>query len=84
MIRTTVYVDEHVAVALRHRAAVEGRSQAALIREALRRYVEEAEHPERPPITGIGRHRSGRTDVSDRAEELLRQAARKATGKEAR
>ncbi len=81
MIRTTVYVDEDVAVALRHRAAVEGRSQAELIREALRRYVEEVEHSERPPIIGMGRHRSGRADVSDRAEELLRQAARKATRK---
>jgi hypothetical protein len=63
-------------VALRHRAAVEGRTQAELIREALRRYIEEVEPSERPPITGIGRHRSGTTDVSDRAEELLRQAAR--------
>lgn len=77
MIRTTVYVDEDVAVALRHRAAVEGRSQAELIREALRKYVEDLEQPERPPIVGIGRHRSGRTDVSERAEELLRRAARK-------
>jgi len=77
VIRTTVYVDEDVAVALRHRAAVEGRTQAELIREALRRYVERVEQPERPPIAGIGRHRSGRTDVSERAEELLRQEARK-------
>ncbi len=76
MIRTTVYVDKDIAIALRHRAAVEGRSQAELIREALRRYIEEVEQSERPPITGIGRHRSGRTDVSDRANELLRQAAR--------
>ncbi len=76
VVRTTVYVDEDVAVALRHRASVERRSQAELIREALRRYVEEVEHSERPPIPGIGRYRSGRTDVSDRAEDLLRQAAR--------
>ncbi|HSF19288.1 MAG TPA: CopG family transcriptional regulator [Vicinamibacteria bacterium] len=77
MIRTTVYVDEDVAVAIRHRAAVEGRTQAELIRDALRKYIEEAEIPERPPIMGIGRHRSGRRDVSDRAEELLRRAARR-------
>ena len=76
MMRTTVYVDEDVVVALRHRASVEGRSQAELIREALRRYVDEVSHSERPPIPGLGRHRSGRTDVSDRAEELLRHAAR--------
>jgi hypothetical protein len=77
MIRTTVYVDEEVAVALRHRAAIEGRPQAELIREALRKYVEESEAPNRPPIAGIGRHRSGRSDVSERAEELLRRAARR-------
>ncbi|HXV63183.1 MAG TPA: CopG family transcriptional regulator [Vicinamibacteria bacterium] len=77
MIRTTVYVDEDVAVAIRHRAAVEGRTQAELIRDALRKYIEEAEIPARPPITGIGRHRSGRRDISERAEELLRRAARR-------
>ena len=75
MIRTTVYVDKEVAVALRHRTAVEGRGQAALIREALHRYLEEVERAGRPPIPGIGGHRSGRTDVSDRAEELLRPVA---------
>jgi len=76
MRRTTVYIDEDVVMALRHRATVEGRSQAELIREALRRYTREVSHGERPPIPGVGRHRSGRTDVSDRAEELLRRAAR--------
>ncbi len=76
MIRTTVYVDEDVAVALRHRATVEGRTQAELIREALRQYIEEAPPSDRPPIAGIGRHRSGRNDVSVKAEELLRRAAR--------
>ena len=77
MIRTTVYVDEEVAVALRHQAAVEGRSQAELIREALRRHIDikEVDRSERPPIPGTGRHRSGRNDVSDRAEELLRPVA---------
>lgn len=77
MIRTTVYVDEDIAVALRHRAASEGRPQAELIREALRRYLEDVEQLERPPLVGMGRHRSGRTDVSARAEELLRAAAKK-------
>jgi hypothetical protein len=76
MVRTTVYVDEDVALALRHRASIEGKSQAELIREALRRYVEQAEHTKRPPIPGMGRHRSGRSDVSARAEDLLRHAAR--------
>ena len=78
MIRTTVYLDEHVAAALRHRAKVEKRSQSELIRDALRRYVEDTqESVERPPIVGIGKYRSGRSDVSERAEAFLREAARK-------
>jgi hypothetical protein len=81
MLRTTVYVDEDVAVALRHRAALEGRTQAQLIRDALRKYVEETEIPEPPRIVGIGRHRSGRRDVSERAEQLLRRAARRRRGR---
>ena len=68
---------EDALAELRRRVGVEGRSQAALIGEALRRYIEvkEVERSERPPIPRIGRQRSGRTDVSDRAEELLRPAA---------
>ena len=78
MIRTTVYIDEHIAIALRHRADVENRSQAELIREALRRYIEDTQKDvERPPIPGIGKYQSGRPDVSKRAEELLQEAARK-------
>ena len=78
MIRTTVYLDEHVAVALRHRALVEKRSQAELIRDALRRYIEDTQvEMERPPIVGIGKYRSGRSDVSERSETFLREAARK-------
>jgi hypothetical protein len=71
-------VDEEVAVALRHRAAMEGRTQAEIIRDALRKYVEEVPS-QRPALVGIGRHRSGRKDVSERAEELLRRAARNRT-----
>ncbi len=78
VIRTTVYLDEDVALALRHRAEVEKRTQAELIRDALRRYIEDAQESlERPPIVGIGKYQSGRSDVSERAEEFLRDAARK-------
>ena len=53
---------------------VQGRSQAELIREALRLYTRRFTRS-RPK--GVGRYRSGRTDVSVRAEELLRNAARR-------
>lgn len=78
MHRTTVYLGEEVAVAIRHLAESQNRSQAEIIREALQKYVKEAEQKgNRPPIQGIGAYRSGRSDVSERAEELLRELTRK-------
>jgi Ribbon-helix-helix protein, copG family len=39
MLRTTIYLDEEVALAIRQLADREQRSQAEIIREALRRYL---------------------------------------------
>ena len=78
MLRTTVYLDEETALAIRQLSDREKRSQAEIIREALRRYLRQANKRQPPPKpAGIGAYRSGRHDVSGRAEELLRQAARK-------
>lgn len=71
MVKTTVYLDPGLAVLLRHLARVQKRAQAELIREALTEYAQKAP---RPKPQGIGKFRSGRSDVSERAEELLRQA----------
>lgn len=73
MVKTTVYLDPETALALRQLASSQGRSQAELIREALTLYARQATRP-KPP--GIGKYQSGRTDVSERAEELLRKAVR--------
>ena len=78
MHRTTVYLDEEIALAIRQLAEREQRSQAEIIREALQRYLKHTRARGGPPRpVGIGAWRSGRGDVSERAEELLRQAARK-------
>jgi len=78
MLRTTIYLDEDVALAIRQLAVREQRSQAEIIREALRQYLKRAgKRRESPKPSGIGAYRSGRHDVSQRAEELLRQAAQK-------
>ena len=78
MLRTTIYLEEDVALAIRQLADREQRSQAEVIREALRRYLKQAGKRREPPKpSGIGAYHSGRHDVSQRAEELLRQAARK-------
>ena len=78
MLRTTVYLDEETALAIRQLADTEQRSQAEIIREALRIYLEQAEcHTSRPLPKGIGAYRSGRHDVAEQAEELLRNAAQR-------
>ena len=78
MLKTTVYLEESVAVELRDLSEVTDRSQAELIREAIRRYVAaEARKVKRPAPIGLGEFRSGQRDVGHRAEELLRTAARR-------
>lgn len=72
MIKTTVYLDPETALALRQLASSRGQKQAELIREALFLYTRQAV---RPQPKGIGRYRSGRSDISERADDLLREAA---------
>lgn len=77
MVKTTVYLGDQVVQRLRGLARLQGRSQAELIREALQRFVEgESASLERPVPVGVGRFRSGRSDIGTQAEKLLRQAAR--------
>jgi hypothetical protein len=73
MVKRTVYLDRKTAERIRKLADSQGRSQAELIREALVSY---AHQTARPRPTGIGRYRSGRSDVSRQAEKLLRKAVR--------
>jgi hypothetical protein len=78
--RTTVYIDEETAVAIRNLAESQKRSQAEIIREALAKFVKVAERKGlRPPISGVGAYSSGRSDVSVRAEQILREMTRKRT-----
>jgi hypothetical protein len=70
--KTTVYLDTDLAVTLRQIAALEGRAQAELIREALTEY---ARRKKRPAIPGIGEFDSGHTDTSQKAEQILRRAS---------
>jgi hypothetical protein len=74
MVRTTVYLENEVALALRQLAAVQGRSQAELIRDALASYAKKAA---RPRARGIGKYRSGQTDGSERAKDILAEAAKR-------
>jgi predicted transcriptional regulator len=73
--KTTVYLDDEVALRLRQLAESTGRPQAELIRSALEEYTSRRTAPRRIP--GAGEYRSGRSDISDNAEEILDQAARR-------
>ena len=72
MVKTTIYLDQGVALRLRQLAETKKRSQAELIREALADY---SMRDERPAIPGVGEFRSGRADTSGRAKDILKKAS---------
>ena len=74
MVKTTVYLESDTALALRRMAETEGRSQAELIRDALITYTKKGK---RSLPSGLGKYDSGRTDVSERAEEILEAASKR-------
>lgn len=74
MTKTTVYLDSDIALALRRMAEAQGRSQAEIIRHALEAYTSSVK---RPRIPGIGEFDSGHTDTSERAEQILKRAAKR-------
>ncbi len=67
--KTTIYLDAADHRRLKTLAVREGRPTAELIREAVADYVRRRTPPTRP--LSIGAARSGRLDLSERAEELL-------------
>lgn len=72
---STIELDADTERTLRQAAAREGMTASALAAAVLQQY---ARGVGRPTPRGIGAYRSGRSDVSSRAEELLRAAAKKA------
>jgi hypothetical protein len=67
--KTTLYLSESDYRLLKAMARREGRPAAALVREAVAEYSRSRGAKRRPRSLGAGR--SGRGDVSERAEELL-------------
>jgi Ribbon-helix-helix protein, copG family len=74
MAKTTLYLEEETVHVLEQLATREGRSQEEVLREALLAYKNK---PGRPAPKGVGKYSSGRSDISERAEELLFQDVRK-------
>lgn len=69
-IKTTVYLDPEAYLRLKTLARARGCSTASLVREAVISYAASQPLPVRP--ASIGGARSGRRDLSERAEALLR------------
>ncbi len=70
MKRTTVFLDEETLQRLQKVAQRTGVSSAALVREAIALYLDTPKASSAmPSITGL--FSSGRTDTSERADELL-------------
>jgi hypothetical protein len=71
-----VYLDEETALAIRQLAETQKRSQADIIRDALGKYLKKTQRQiGRPSLPGVGAYRSGRADISQKAEALLKKAA---------
>jgi hypothetical protein len=69
LLRTTVYLPEADYRRIQDLARAEGRPAADLVREAVARYGRSRSRKKLPRSLGAGR--SGRDDLSERAEELL-------------
>lgn len=69
-VKTTVYLDPEAYLRLKALARARGCSTASLVREAVLSYAASQPLPVRP--ASVGAARSGRRDLSERAEELLR------------
>ena len=64
----TITVGDETAASLRQLTAAEERSEAEIVRTALAAYSQGA----RPRLKGVGKYQSGRTDVSEKAREMIR------------
>ena len=73
--KTTVYLDAADYRRLRAVARAQGRTTASVVREAVATYAAGALKSVRPASIGAGR--SGRRDLSERAEDLLRGMGRR-------
>jgi len=71
MKRTTVFLDETLERDLQAIARQEKRPVASLVREALAAYVANREPTAAAALSFVGAGASGRSDISERHEDLL-------------
>ncbi|HEU5002852.1 MAG TPA: CopG family transcriptional regulator [Actinomycetota bacterium] len=73
MRRTTVKLPDELDALLRHEAQSSGRTVSEVTRAAITQYLSAADGPARRQLLSAGAGRSGRSDISDILEEILRQ-----------
>ena len=71
MKRTTIFIEEHAESDLRAVARRQRRSVAAVVREAVERYVAEEKHTAGLSLSFVAVGRSGHTDTAENHEERL-------------
>ncbi|HUX66773.1 MAG TPA: ribbon-helix-helix protein, CopG family [Terriglobales bacterium] len=70
MVKTTVYLEAEAYRELKQLARAQGQAPAALIRQAVAEFARSQRRRGLP--RSVGRYRSGRADLGERSEELLR------------
>lgn len=76
MKRTTIFIDESLERTLKQKARREGKSVAQCVREAVAAYVAQPEGKRSLP-NWVGMFRSGRSDLSERVDEIIAEAMRR-------
>ena len=72
MVTLSIQLDDRLAQVVRELASVQNRSESDIVSEALAAYA----GTKRPAPQGIGQYRSGQSDTSEKARQILRDAAR--------
>lgn len=72
MVSLNVQLEDAAADVLRQLAAEQNRTESEILQEALAAFAQSR----RPLPKGIGKYRSGQSDTSTRARQILRDAAK--------
>lgn len=78
MARTTIILDDDLLLEVKQLARANGTTATAIIREALKTYIERQRRARTLSFTGVGK--SGRRSISKRAEAILRRKAKSREG----
>jgi metal-responsive CopG/Arc/MetJ family transcriptional regulator len=78
MTRTTILLESDLLLEIRQLARASGKTATAIIREALKTYLEQQRPARKLSFTAIGK--SGRRTVSKNAEAILRRKADRRRG----